>query len=192
MAAAVDSRNVGDVDLGLRRGGGHVDRDRHAARRTKVGLINLQAAQLAEVRSRRVVMKSKLPSSNLRPWNVTVWAIRFKASSEESICNWLAAIWSALKAPSFAASVTRPRMSFNSAAHLAQSTIGRGDNLVRPVRVADGLLDARDIAAKFSLAIKPAGSSLPVLIRKPVLSRVSACFQRSRWTGPTCFGQPMN
>ena len=28
---------------------------------------------------------------------------------------------------------------------------------------------------RFSLAIKPAGSSLPVLIRKPVLSRVSAC-----------------
>ena len=31
---------------------------------------------------------------------------------------------------------------------------------------------------RFSLAIKPAGSSLPVLIRKPVLSRVSACVQR--------------
>ena len=29
---------------------------------------------------------------------------------------------------------------------------------------------------RFSLAIKPAGSSLPVLIRKPVLSRVSAWF----------------
>jgi hypothetical protein len=28
---------------------------------------------------------------------------------------------------------------------------------------------------KFSLAIKPAGSSLPVLIRKPVLKRVSDC-----------------
>jgi hypothetical protein len=27
---------------------------------------------------------------------------------------------------------------------------------------------------RFSLAINPAGSSLPVLIRKPVLSRVSA------------------
>ena len=27
---------------------------------------------------------------------------------------------------------------------------------------------------KFSLAIKPAGSSLPLLIRKPVLNRVSA------------------
>ena len=39
-----------------------------------------------------VVMKSRLPSSSLRPWNVVVWAIRFKASSDESICNWLAAI----------------------------------------------------------------------------------------------------
>ena len=28
---------------------------------------------------------------------------------------------------------------------------------------------------RFSLAIKPAGSSLPVLIRKPVLSRVKDC-----------------
>jgi hypothetical protein len=28
---------------------------------------------------------------------------------------------------------------------------------------------------RFSLAIKPAGSSLPELIRKPVLSRVSDC-----------------
>ena len=39
-----------------------------------------------------VVMKSKLPSSKRRPWNVVVWAMRFKASSDESICNWLAAI----------------------------------------------------------------------------------------------------
>ena len=28
------------------------------------------------------VMKSKLPSSSLRPWNVTVWAIWFKAFSD--------------------------------------------------------------------------------------------------------------
>src|SRR4029078_13466407 len=33
-------------------------------------------------------------------------------------------------------------------AHLAQSAVGRGDNFVRPVRIADGLGDARDIAAQ--------------------------------------------
>jgi hypothetical protein len=32
---------------------------------------------------------------------------------------------------------------------------------------------------RFSLAIKPAGSSLPVLIRRPVLNRVSACSNAS-------------
>ena len=32
-------------------------------------------------------------------------------------------------------------------------------------------------ARKTSLAIKPAGSSLPVLIRKPVLSRVKVCWR---------------
>ncbi len=38
------------------------------------------------------VTKSRLPSSNFRPWKVVVWAMRLMASSEESICNWLAAI----------------------------------------------------------------------------------------------------
>jgi len=39
---------------------------------------------------------------------------------------------------------------------------------------------------RFSLAIKPAGSSLPVLIRKPVLSRVRDC-SRAAWDRPNVF-----
>ncbi len=59
-------------------------------------------------------MKSMLPSSNRRPWKLVVWAIRLRASSDESTCNWLAVICSSLSAPVLAASVTNPRMSFNS------------------------------------------------------------------------------
>ena len=50
-----------------------------------------------------VVMKPKLPSSNRRPWNDVVCEIRSMASNDESICNWLAAICSSLKAPVLAA-----------------------------------------------------------------------------------------
>ena len=37
------------------------------------------------------VMKSRLPSSSTWPWKAVVVAIRLRASSDESICNWLAA-----------------------------------------------------------------------------------------------------
>ena len=121
-----------------------------------------------------VVMKSKLPSSSFRPWKVVVWAIRLMASKEESICNWLAAICSVLRAPSLAASVTRPRMSFNRAetwpralSAVAITWLARSLLLIAMFTL---LMSARST----SLAIKPAGSSLPVLMRKPVLRRVNA------------------
>ena len=60
------------------------------------------------------VTKSRLPSSSRRPWNAVTWEIRSMASSDESTCNWLAAICSALRAPVFAASETNPRTSFRS------------------------------------------------------------------------------
>ena len=86
-----------------------------------------------------VVMKSRLPSSSLRPWNVVVWAMRFKASSDESICNWLAAICSSLKAPVLADFGHQAANVVQQRADLAQRAVGRGDDLVGAVGVADGL-----------------------------------------------------
>ena len=117
-----------------------------------------------------VVMKSKLPSSSLRPWNVVVWAIRFKASSDESICNWLAAICSALKSTV----VGRLRSPGHECRSSSELTWPRALSAVAMTWFARSvLLMARLMLVmslrRFSLAIKPAGSSLPVLIRKPVL-----------------------
>ncbi len=44
-------RNVGDIDLGLRGGGGDVDGDRERAGGAEVGLVDLQVVELAEVRA---------------------------------------------------------------------------------------------------------------------------------------------
>ncbi len=120
------------------------------------------------------VIKSRLPSSNRRPWNCVIWAIRSMASSEESICNWLAAICSSLKAPVLAASVTRPRISLSSEltcpsalSAVAMSWLARWLLVIARCTLVISL-------RKASLAIRPAGSSLPVLMRKPVLRRFNA------------------
>ena len=102
--------------------------------------------------------------------------MRLRASSELSTCSWLAAICSSLSTPRVggfghqAANVVEQR------ADLAEGRVGGRDDLVGPIGVADGLAGSTVMSLRrFSLAIKPAGSSLPVLIRKPVLNRVSDC-----------------
>ena len=69
-------------NLGLRGSRRDVDSDADRAGRTQVRLVNLQIAETVLKFVPAVVMKSKLPSSKRRPWNVTVWAIRFKAFSD--------------------------------------------------------------------------------------------------------------
>ena len=95
-----------------------------------------------------VVMKSRLPSSSLRPWNVVIWAMRSMASSDESTCNWLAAICSSVRAPVLAASVTRPRMSFSRLLTWPRPLSAVAMSwLARSVLVM-ALLDAGDVAAE--------------------------------------------
>ena len=115
--------------------------------------------------------------------------MRSMASSDESTCNWLASICSSLRAPLLAASTTRPRMSFSSEltwpralSAVAMSWLARSLLLMAFSMLVMSL-------RRFSLAIKPAGSSLPVLIRKPVLKPGQRDLQVGVGARPTSSGQ---
>ena len=94
------------------------------------------------------------------------------ASSEESICNWLAAIWLLLIEAVLAAEVIRPLMVVNSeltwlSALSAVEIIWLATWLLEIACWLDAILLPRSVAA-----IMPAGSSAAELIRKPVLNLV--------------------
>ena len=91
----------GDVQRGLRGGGGNVDLHSDRAGGSQAGAVDLQVGDAGLL---PLVVKSRVPSSSLRPWKVVTFAMRSMASSEESTCSWLAAICSSLSTPLLAAS----------------------------------------------------------------------------------------
>ena len=103
--------------------------------------------------------------------------MRLMVSRIESTWSWLALIWSALRAPVLALWLTR-----------LVSWVSRLLTSLRPPSAVPMTLPAWPALSmaccrpacwflRFSLAIRPAGSSLPLLIFKPVLSRWRLVFR---------------
>ena len=122
------------------------------------------------------VTKPSEPSKRLLPWNCVVWEIWSMAFSEESISCWLAWIWSEVMVPVLAAAEIRPRMLVNSVVTWVKAVCGRGDHLVGLLRLLTACWVLAISLPNASLAIRPDGSSAALLIRKPVLKRVNACW----------------
>ena len=117
-------------------------------------------------------LKPRLPFNRFWPWKFVVWAMLLMALSDESICNWLAAIWLLLSDEVLAAWVTRPLMVVNSELIWLKAL-----SAVEIIWLATWLLEiawlvAAILAPRSVAAIMPAGSSAAELIRKPVLKRV--------------------
>ena len=94
------------------------------------------------------------------------------AFNEESICNWLAAIWLQLSDEVLAACGDQAVDGGQERTDLAQGAVGRGDHLAGHLAIGNRLVAGRDVLPKSVAAIMPAGSSAAELIRKPVLNRV--------------------
>ena len=117
------------------------------------------------------VWKSSEPSSSFMPWKLVWLDRRLMLLTMLSTWTWLASISSLVRPPELADCPTRPSNWTN----MLEISF-RPPSAVPTTLVARSALDMADwmealSARRFSLAIRPAGSSEAVLIRKPVLRR---------------------
>ena len=132
-------------------------------------------------------VKSNEPLSSLVPWKVVVWLMRSMVERMLSICCWLASFSSVERPasepdwPMRDCSSSRRELTSWSPPSATLTTCSARSAL--PMAVWSEAFSLRSA----SEAMRPAGSSPPRLMRKPVLSRSSVllsdwfCWDRFRW-----------